>query len=103
MSTPPLVPNHYDSTIYMVLDDLGELGRAYVETNENQADLESIIGNIETGQYANPIRIFAFNTAEGWSRDVTEEIAREIQWRAQRAGVISVGARAFTEFNGLEV
>jgi hypothetical protein len=26
-----------------------------------------------------PVRIVAFNTAEGWARDVTEEIAIEIR------------------------
>jgi len=30
------------------------------------------------GQYEEPVRIVAFNTAEGWSRDVTEEIAAEL-------------------------
>jgi hypothetical protein len=36
------------------------------------------------GQYNNPVRIVAFNTSEGWSRDVTEEIAREIKDTSQR-------------------
>jgi hypothetical protein len=27
------------------------------------------------GQYDEPVRIVAFNTAEGWSRDVTDNIA----------------------------
>jgi len=31
------------------------------------------------GQYTTPVRIVAFNTAEGWSRDATEEIVRR-QW-----------------------
>jgi hypothetical protein len=36
------------------------------------------------GQYSDPARIIAFNTAEGWSRDVSSELADEI---AQRCGV----------------
>jgi len=28
-----------------------------------------------------PIRIIAFNTAEGWSRDVSEDVAHELQRR----------------------
>ena len=30
------------------------------------------------GLYFAPVRIVAFNTAEGWSRDVTDEIAAEL-------------------------
>jgi hypothetical protein len=30
------------------------------------------------GQYSAPVRVVAFNTAEGWSRDVTKEIAAEL-------------------------
>ena len=33
------------------------------------------------GQYKNPVRIVAFNTAEGWSRDVTTDIADELRRR----------------------
>jgi hypothetical protein len=37
--------------------------------------------NLMEGQYKNPVRIVAFNTAEGWSRDVTVEIADELRRR----------------------
>jgi hypothetical protein len=30
------------------------------------------------GQYMSPVRIVAFNTAEGWSRDVSDKIAAEL-------------------------
>jgi hypothetical protein len=29
-------------------------------------------------QYSSPVRIVVFNTAEGWARDVTEDIAAEL-------------------------
>jgi hypothetical protein len=29
------------------------------------------------GQYSSPVCVVVFNTAEGWSRDVTEDIAAE--------------------------
>jgi hypothetical protein len=38
------------------------------------------------GQYGNVVRVVAFNTAEGWSWDVCEDIAREILQRAIAAG-----------------
>ena len=42
----------------------------------------------------------AFNTAEGWSRDITEDIAREIVDRAARKGEpLSKGVRDFVEWS----
>jgi hypothetical protein len=50
------------------------------------------------GQYNDPVRIVAFNTAEGWARDVTEDIATEIRDRIQRTGEeISPGLRDFID------
>ena len=34
---PPLSPSH-DGTVYLVLDDFGQLGRAYRETDPAEAD-----------------------------------------------------------------
>jgi len=46
-----------------------------------------------------PVRVIAFNTAEGWSRDVTEDIAREMLDQAHsRAEPLSKPARAFVEW-----
>ena len=75
----PLAPAElaFDVTVYLVLNDFGPLGRAYVETDEAQADEATIVENILSGQYSQPLRVVAFNTAEGWARDVTEEIARD--------------------------
>lgn len=33
------------------------------------------------GEYRRPIKVIAFNTAEHWSQDVSEDVAREIQHR----------------------
>jgi hypothetical protein len=33
------------------------------------------------GQYANPVRIVGFNTAEKWSQDVSADIAQELRRR----------------------
>jgi hypothetical protein len=71
-----------DVTVYLVLDDHGQFGIAYVETDPAEADLETIIGNFLTGQYSNAVRVVAFNTAEGWSLDVSEDIALEVLARA---------------------
>jgi hypothetical protein len=68
--------------MYLVLDDHGQFGIAYVETDPAEADHETIIRNFLTGQYSNALRVVAFNTAEGWSRDVSEDIAGEVLERA---------------------
>ena len=51
----PLAPREPDVTVYIVLNDFGPLGRAYVETDE---------------------------AAEGWARDVSEDIARAVLVKA---------------------
>jgi hypothetical protein len=66
-----------DITVYLVLNDYKTV-LAYVETDPAEADRETIIRNFLSGQYATPLRVMAFNTAEGWSRDVSEDIASEV-------------------------
>jgi hypothetical protein len=39
-----------------------------------------------SGQYSDPVSVVAFNTAEGWSADASEDIALEILRRADLAG-----------------
>ncbi|WP_245258699.1 hypothetical protein [Afipia broomeae] len=75
------MPDSGDVTVYIVQDDFGRIGRAYRETDVEKADLETTIQNLITGQYSDPIRVVSFNTAERWSADVSEDIAREIQRR----------------------
>ena len=74
----PLAPGAPDVTVHLVLNDFGRLGRAYCETDEADADEKTIIENILSGQYSSPLRVVAFNIAEGWARDVTEDIARAV-------------------------
>jgi hypothetical protein len=78
----PLAPGEPDVVIHLVLNDFAR-GRAYVETEEAQADQESIIENILSGQYSHPLRVIAFNVAEGWARDATEDIAHAVLDRAR--------------------
>jgi hypothetical protein len=71
-----------DVTVYLVINDFGKFGRAFVETDIAEADRETVIRNFLSGQYSNALRVIAFNTAEGWSRDVSEDIAGEVLERA---------------------
>jgi hypothetical protein len=79
----PLAPREPDVTVHIVLNDFGPLGRAYVETDETEADEATIVENILSGQYSHPLRVVAMNTAEGWARDVTEDIARVVLSKAR--------------------
>ena len=83
--TPSIVPSDVDETVYMVLDDLGELGRAWRETSADQADLESIISGLLSGQLYNPVRVIAFNLTDRTVDDVSADIARELQRRSDLA------------------
>jgi len=95
----PLAPRQTadDVMVYIVLNDFGELGRAYVETDEAEADETTIVRKIVNGEYSNPVRVVAFNTAEGWSLDATEEIARAVQELADAEGHASKSAQHFVE------
>src|SRR5258705_9563762 len=83
---PSLVPS-FDVTVYLVLDDFGNIGRAYREADEARCDIDNIIACMLIGEYTKPVRVVAFNTAEGWSRDVSEEVAWEVLMRASHQGL----------------
>jgi hypothetical protein len=74
-------PRGYDHDVYLVVDDLGRLGRVWREADYDTTDFETVITDLLTGQYGNPIGVFAFNTAEGWSRDVSADLAAELRRR----------------------
>ena len=97
--TPPLAPDPqpHDVTAYIVVNDFGQLGRAYVETDQAAADEQTVVNNISSGEYTNPVRGVAFNTAEGWSRDVTEDIARALLEQEARNSDLSESAKRFVE------
>lgn len=80
-----------DVDIYLVLDDFGgRLGRAWRETDEERTDRETVIADLLEGQYSNPIRVIAFNTAENWSRDVSQDVADELGRRLAFQGQDSI-------------
>lgn len=61
--SPSSVP--LDHVIYLVLHDLSaRAGCACRETDETDAGLENILGNLLSGQYGYPVRIVCFNPAK---------------------------------------
>jgi hypothetical protein len=87
-----------DVTAYIVIEDFGQYGRAFRETDLAEADLGTIVRNMISGEYRNPLRVVAFNTVEGWSRDVSEEIAYDVLDRAYDADTtLSAAAKRFID------
>jgi len=85
--TPTIVRYGADRAVYLVVDSFGANGTVYRETEVERADLETIIADLISGQFNDPIRVVAFNTLEHWSEDVSEYVAFEIQTRFDIEGV----------------
>jgi hypothetical protein len=62
-----------------VIDRFGGLGSVYRETEVERTGFETIITDLMSGQFNDPIRVVAFNTLEHWSEGVSADIALEIQ------------------------
>ena len=79
--TPRIVPYGADQTVNVVIDSFPGLGEI------QRTDVETIIADLISGRFNDPIRVVAFNTLEHWSEDVSEDIATEIQTRCDIEGV----------------
>jgi hypothetical protein len=83
-----------------VLDDFGgRIGRSWRETDEDATDRETLILNLLSGEYKNPVRIVAFNIAEGWCRDVTVDIADALRRRYVEYDDVPNSVLGFLEAN----
>jgi hypothetical protein len=68
-----------DRIVYLLLDDFGgKYGWGWPETDVGDIDRPTVVRHLLESQYPSPGRIVAFNTAEGWSCDVSDEIAAEL-------------------------
>jgi hypothetical protein len=98
-TSPTIAPHGSDQDTYLVLADFGRRGISWRETDENGADRETLIRDLVEGQYSHPIRIIAFNTVEGWTRDVTVDIADELRRRYIEFGEVPESILDFLEAN----
>ena len=78
---PGIVPYGADQTVYIVVDSVGAKDCVRRETESERADPEAVICDLISGQFHDPLRVVAFNTLEHWAKDVSEDIAAEIQTR----------------------
>ena len=83
---PSIVPSGHDQSVYLVINNFGKAGAAFAETDVDKADLETVIGDLMSGQYSDSVRVFAFDTGEHWPEDASEDVAREIMRRLDPAG-----------------
>lgn len=81
-----MVPYGADQTLYFVVDRLGRPGSVCREAEVERTDLETIIADLLSGQFNDPVRVVAFNTLEHWSQDISRDIAAEIRTRCDIAG-----------------
>ena len=84
--TPSFVPYGADQTVYLVIDRSDGRGSVCCEIEIERTDLETIIADLMSGQFNDPIRVVAFNTLEHWSQDLSKDIALEIQTRCDIDG-----------------
>ena len=96
-TSPSIAPRDGHEDVYIVLDDFGSLGRAWRETDEAGANRAALVRNLLDGQYEHPVRIVAFNTTEGWSRDVSVDIADELRRRYVEYDEVPESVLAFME------
>jgi hypothetical protein len=90
--SPSMVPSEAG-----VLDDLGRFGRVWRETAEQDANHEMLIRDLLDDQFSRPARIVAFNTTQGWSRDVTLDIADELRRRFAEYDEVPVSVEELLE------
>jgi len=80
-TSPSIVPHVADQDTYLVVDDFGWIGCVWRETDMGSTDLETLIRALAHGEFNKPVRIVAFNIAQGWCRDATADIADELRRR----------------------
>jgi hypothetical protein len=63
------------------MDDFAGRGSAWREADIGNTHLETVVSDLLSGQYNDPIRVIAFNTAEKWSQDVSDDVVQELRRR----------------------
>ena len=80
---PQSVPYGADQTVYLVVEGPGQHGTT---RQTERTDIETVIADLLSGQFSDPIEVVAFNTLEHWSDDLSKDIAREIRCRCDIDG-----------------
>jgi hypothetical protein len=85
--TTSTVPYGADQTVYLVVDGFGQQDAPERNNEVERADLETVVTELMSGRFQDPIRVVAFNTLEHWSSDISADVALEIQSRCDSDGL----------------
>ena len=83
---PSIVPYGADQTLYLVMDLEGAKGQEFQNPVE-RPDLDTVIADLMAARFSNPVGIFAFNTLEHWTADISKNVAEEILCRCDIEGI----------------
>ncbi|MGV7213174.1 hypothetical protein [Bradyrhizobium sp. UFLA05-112] len=68
--------------VYLIVDNVvGWPGRARLKLEVERSDLETMIASLVDGHFNDPVRIIAFDPNAHLSKDISRELAEEIQTR----------------------
>lgn len=72
--------NQFDRSIFVVVCHLifvdGRLGEMITHELDFDYDRNVLVNDLKTSAIENPVKVFEFNPVEGWSRDISEDVAR---------------------------
>lgn len=74
-----------DIDLHTVMARLSD-GTLYFPEHDHPLSFARVVDDITTGQIERPVCVFAFNVAEGWSRDVSEDVARAVAAKVRDRG-----------------
>ena len=72
--TPSIVPYGADQTAYLVVDSFGGLGTVYRETEVERIDLETVIADLMSGQFNDPVRVVRSGPMMGRSTSISQAL-----------------------------
>src|SRR4051794_36579594 len=70
----PAIDRGPDTDFHMVEVRFGKV-RYFREAEADSMSFAAVIADILSGQIDHPVSVYAFNPVEGWSRDVSEDVA----------------------------
>ena len=85
LAMPSIVPYGADQTLYLVMDADGAKGQEFHNPIE-RPDFDSVVSDLMAARFSNPVGIYAFNTLEHWTADISKNVAEEIRCRCDIDG-----------------
>ena len=79
------VPYGADQTLYLVMDAQGGKGQEF-HNPVDRPDFDTVVEDLLAARFSNPVGIFAFNTLEHWTADISKNVAEEILCRCDIDG-----------------